>query len=171
MVDPSFFRIFTSYSYTVSPFISKDWQVCNCQKLANQNNEMIMFWMMKLLWILVEILWVATAHSPLLMQPSSHPHIFVTTVITSSVSDILQQNLEKTVAVPEDSSTTPYPAPCSLLIFTLSIILSVDYGPFPQSLSKLYFEEACPCNCSLDWVNTGIKQRLLSYVKKFTWVH
>lgn len=131
---------------------------------------MIMFRMMKLFWTLVEILWVATAHSTPLMQTSSHSHFFVTTVIASSVSDLLQQNLEKTVAVPEDPCTIPNLALCPLLIVTLSVILSVDCGPCPQSLSKLYFEEACPCNCSLDWVNIRIKQWLLSYVKKFTWV-
>ena len=58
-------------------FRFQDWQMYNCQQVANQNNEMTTFWVMKLLWILVETVWIATAHfTPLPSYLSSHTSCF-----------------------------------------------------------------------------------------------
>ena len=77
----SFLPLPSLLCFTFLPFFYcfrfQDWQMYNCQQVANQNNEMTTFWVMKLLWILVEMVWIATAHfTSLPSYLSSHPSCF-----------------------------------------------------------------------------------------------
>lgn len=170
-------------------FSFEDGQVYNSQELANQNNEMTTFWVTKLLWILVEAVWVATVHfTPLLSQLSSHPSSFFMNFFRYQYP-MLVIHYRRSLGKLEISHPLPNPPPPSNLPHPLLLFLYqqdstsraaylhfqpfwvMASNPLPQFLGKLDFEESCPCNFSPEKVNMGIKQWLLSYVEKFTWVH